>query len=177
MRPTRNTTLALHALAATVGSALFARYLVGSGSPLPVSPLNLILALVAIAGILAALALPIWRYQRALRERVSARVAGSTPARPAPKRPEPFYAVRVLMAAKASALAAAWFFGWHAGVLIIQLMQSVVTDSLWRQVLGLGGSLLLAVVAKLVERACRLPDDDEQLGIAQGRAPNSGVAA
>ncbi len=150
MKPTKLSFLFLLALIAAVTGYFIAALLVGRGFPVPVSPANLILTLGAIGIVLLALSIPIWRYRSALKDAAVKR----------PKRVDPFYAVRVLLLAKASAIAGALFAGWHLGVVGYQLLSPVVVQVLAIQNgLGFLASLALIASAFVTEQICRLPND------------------
>ena len=155
MKPTRILTLVWNTVATTILAAIIVYALIGAGLAVPVSGINLLLTMPAIAIIDLALVWPILRYKKGLADYL----LGVNPKRP--KRPEPFYAVRVLLISKSSAIAGAWFLGWHVGVVIVQLNTGGLTDSVWRQVFGAVGSLLLIVAGLISERGCRLPDDGD----------------
>lgn len=156
MKPTKLSNLAWNAVAAAVLSFIAVRLMIGNGYAVPVSGINLLITMPGIGLVNLALALPILRYKRALADHLM----GVGKSRP--RRPEPFYAVRVLMIAKASALAGAWFFGWHLGVLVVQLTTNEISDSVGQEASGLLGALLLVVAAIVAERSCRLPDDGDK---------------
>lgn len=156
MKPTKISVLVINAIATVVVAYVVVTLMVGSGFAVPVSGINLVLTLPAIGLVNLLLVLPIMRYKKALADYLM----GVGVRRP--KRPEPFYAVRVLTIAKASALAGAWFAGWHVGVVLVQLTNQEVTESVWREGLGGIGSVLLVVAALIAERTCRLPDDGDE---------------
>ena len=164
MKPTRVRVLLINAVATVAIAYLVVRLLVGAGLAVPVSGINLILTLPVIGIVDLLLVLPIMRYKKALADYLM----GVSKQRP--RRPEPFYAVRVLMIAKASSLAGAWFAGWHLGVIIVQLTSHDFNDSVWRETFGAVGSVLLVVAAIIAEHACRLPDDgDDKSGVTSGK--------
>ncbi|CAB4632606.1 unannotated protein [freshwater metagenome] len=151
MKPTKISFLLLIAASAALTGFFGATVLVGRGFQVPVSPANLLITLGAIATVLLGLSIPIWRYRNALK------AAG--PKRP--KRVDPFYAVRVLLLAKASAIAGALFAGWHIGVVIFQLSGAVVAQTLVLQnILGIIASVVLVIAAFVTEQICRLPQDE-----------------
>lgn len=159
MKPTRILLLLWNTIGAALMAALAVFLLIGAGLAVPTSGLNLLLTLPAIALIDIALVWPIMRYKKALADYL----LGVSKKRP--KRPEPFYAVRVLMISKSSALAGAWFLGWHLGVIFVQLSTAGFNESVAREALGAFGSLLLAIAGVIAERGCRLPDDgDDKVG-------------
>ena len=156
MKPTRTLTLVISAAASMRVALMLARLLILRGFPLPDFPRSMLITLPTIAVVIAILGIPMFKYRRALKDLA----AKKTTARP--KRPDSFYAVRVVLLAKAAALAGALFLGWLIGVILIQLSTPV---SLWQRsgnnLAGVGSSLVLIVVSILVERACRLPEDTE----------------
>jgi len=150
MKPTKVNFLFLVSLLAAVSGYFAAAFLVSRGFKVPVSPTNLLITLGAIGVVLLALSIPIWRYRNALREAHVKR----------PKRVDPFYAVRVLLLAKASSLAGAVFAGWHIGVVGYQLLSPVVVPVLALQNgLGFFASFALVAAAFVTEQLCRLPND------------------
>jgi len=163
MKPTKILHLIVAAASAAIVSYLLIRLAIGAGFKVPVSGLNLVLTLPIIGAIVLLLAIPIIRYRRSLRELTK---AGSTGLNAMPKRVDPFYAVRVLMLAKATAIAGSLFVGWHLGAVAVQASQPVVADSIWFNVAGLIGSVLMSVAGVITERICKIPD--------AGRAENNG---
>jgi hypothetical protein len=151
MKLTKLRFLFLLALISSVAGYFIAAFLVGRGFQVPVSAVNLILTLGAIGVVLLGLAIPIWRYRSALKQQSGKR----------PKRVDPFYAVRVLLLAKASAIAGSLFAGWHLGVVGFQLLSPVVVQVLVLQnALGFFASFALVASAFVTEQICRLPNDD-----------------
>ena len=87
---------------------------------LPV-PLSLPISLLVLALANYLFSFPIYRYRKQLgRYKEGIR----------PERPNPFYAVRVLILARASVLAGALFAGWHVGVIIWLVSFSVAPENL-----------------------------------------------
>jgi hypothetical protein len=81
---------------------------------------------------------------------------------PAPKRPNPFYAFRLLVLARAVMLTGAGFLGWHLGQLVWLVSFSVAPIGLVAPTLfGLGGSGLMLLGGILAELNCRLPKDPD----------------
>lgn len=149
MKPTRLTFLAGISLPAVVAGYLIASVVVSRGMQVPVSPVNLLITLAAIATVLLLLSVPIWRYRSSLKQ---------TEKRP--KRVDPFYAVRVLLLAKASSIAGAIFAGWHIGVVLYQLSGQVLVQLLvLSNTLGVISSFALIIAALVTEQICRLPDE------------------
>ena len=150
MKPTKLRFLFLLAIIFAVTGYFVAAFFVSRGFSVPVSPGNLLITLGAIGIVLLALSIPIWRYRSALKDNVSTR----------PKRVDPFYAVRVLLLAKASAIAGALFAGWHIGVVGFQLFSPVIVQVLVLQnTLGFFASFALAASALVTEQICRLPNE------------------
>jgi hypothetical protein len=151
MKPTKASHVLVVVLAILVTAFLAVRLMVSNGMAIPASPTNLLVTLAAIAVILLGLSVPIWRYKASLTQYSKG---------PRPKRVDPFYAVRVLLLAKASALTGSGFIGWHLGAMIAQLSLPVsFTAALLQNSLGLVASMVLTVAAIVSEQICRLPDE------------------
>lgn len=132
--------------------------LVSSGQPRYQPPAYLALPLVAIGVAVVVLAVPVWR---------------------APRRPggriDPFYAIRVVLFAKASALAGAWFGGLAIGLMLFLLFRAVPSDAAVLPVFGVfGGAVLLVVGGLVAEQLCRLPppDSSDDVGPGSDDAPD-----
>jgi hypothetical protein len=151
MKPTKILSLASYAFASAIFAFVLAETLVMRGLSVPVSPINLPIAIAAIGLTLAALAIPMIRYRKALKD----------PKKRA-KRLAPIYAFRVLILAKSSALAAALFFGWHLGILVAQLSLPAVTANITFTIVGLIASLFTTAVALVVENLFKIPPDLEE---------------
>lgn len=170
MKPTKASTLIFATFGFTIFGFVAARVLVNSSLPIPVSRVNLLVSIPAIAVTLLLLALPVWRYRRALKQ--------LKPSAPRPKRVDPFYAVRLLLLAKASSISATAFLGWHVGVMIAQVLSPVLAvGSVLQNGWGVVGSILLLVAALLVEWICRTPDDGDASKVADPTAPKRSEAA
>jgi hypothetical protein len=151
MKPTKLSVVLVIVFGVTVVSFLAVRLLVANGMAVPASPTNLLVTLAAIAVILLALTIPIWRYKASLTQYTKG---------PRPKRVDPFYAVRVVLLAKASAITGSGFVGWHLGAMIAQLSLPVsFTAALLPNSFGLVASVVLTVAAIVAEQICRLPDE------------------
>jgi heme/copper-type cytochrome/quinol oxidase subunit 2 len=151
MKPTKMSVVLVIVFGVTVLSFLAVRLLVANGMAVPASPTNLLVTLAAIAVILLALTIPIWRYKASLTQYTKG---------PRPKRVDPFYAVRVVLLAKASAITGSGFVGWHLGAMIAQLSLPVsFTAALLQNSFGLVASVVLTVAAIVAEQICRLPDE------------------
>jgi hypothetical protein len=170
VKPTKVLTLLGWVVPATTAGYLLSKIITSNGGQVPVTPINLLLTLLAISIILAGFALPMVRYRRALAEQQK------NSSSPRPKRLNPFYAVRLLMLAKATAISGALFTGWHIGVIWMQLSSPVTTDSIWQNVGALIASITMVIVGLVVERICRIKDDgSEPLGGPTATAPNTSV--
>lgn len=151
MKPTKASQVLVVVFGVMVLSFFAVRLLVANGMAVPASPNNLLVTLAAIAVILLALSVPIWRYKSSLTQYSKG---------PRPKRVDPFYAVRVLLLAQASAITGAGFVGWHLGAMIAQMTLPVgFTAALLQNSFGLVASLVLTVAAIVSEQICRLPDE------------------
>ncbi len=157
MSRTRATTvIALLAVGAALGILLQLALAAGSQPKFrPEYSLAVTLALIGV--IVVALALPVRRVVRG-RGRV-----------------DPFYATRVVLLAKASALAGALLAGVGAGLLIELLLRSTAPgdDTVARTLAALGGAVVLLVGGLVGEWFCTVPpadpDDDEPNGLDTGR--------
>jgi hypothetical protein len=151
MKPTKASVVLVIVFGVTVLSFFAVRLLVANGMAVPASPTNLLVTLAAIAVILLALSVPIWRYKASLTQYTKG---------PRPKRVDPFYAVRVVLLTKASAITGSGFVGWHLGAMFAQLSLPVsFTAALLQNSFGLVASLVLTVAAIVSEQICRLPDE------------------
>jgi sterol desaturase/sphingolipid hydroxylase (fatty acid hydroxylase superfamily) len=125
----------------------------GLGFSYPLSPNSLLIMLPLIGISIYFLTLPIFLYRRALEKRPT------TPR----ERPNPFYAVRVLVLSRAIILTAAGFFGWHLGGLIWLSVFSISPEQLVTPtVLGLAGSFLMLAAGYLGEFNCRAPKSKDE---------------
>ena len=133
-----------------------AQFFVSIGQPFPQSPGSLLLTLplCALGGYLATL--PIVRYRKKLEKFTS----GATKQRP--ERVNPFYAFRVLVLARAIAIAGTGFLGWHLGQLLWLLAFSVAASALvLPTVFGALGALAMLIGGLLGEQNCKSPKDPE----------------
>jgi hypothetical protein len=153
VKPTKVPTLLGWVVPAATAGYLFSKYAVSSGGQVPVAPLNLILTFLAISVILAIFAAPMFRYRRELA--AQRKSAGA----PRPKRLNPFYAVPLLVLAKATAIAGALFAGWQLGVIWLQISSPVTPGSVWQNVAALIAAIIMVVLALIIERICRITDD------------------
>ena len=169
MKPTKILNLIIAAASAAIGSYILIRLAVGFGFRVPVSGLTFILTLPIIGGIVLAMTIPIIRYRRALREFAKPGEAN----KPRPKRVDPFYAVRVVLLAKATAITGSLFTGWHLGAVAVQAGLPVTPDTIWLNFSGFIGSLLMAIAGLIAERICKIP----QSGTAEDNGGKSATEA
>jgi hypothetical protein len=153
MRPTKLINLIAWLVPATTAGYLLPQIVVNQGGSIPISPLNIIITLPLIGIILVLMAIPIFKYRKAL----LARSKDLSAARPLPL--NPFYAVRIVLLAKAISISGAIFTGWHIGLVWLQLSSPVIPSSTVQNVLALVGSIIMTVCAVIVERICRVIDD------------------
>jgi Na+/melibiose symporter-like transporter len=129
------------------------------GRPVFIAPSTLVFTLPAIAILLFGFAWPIIRYRRDLIALAKAGAKSPKDAKPV-KRVDPFYAVRVLVLAKASSISASVILGWQLGVLFYLLSRPAqASDALTRTIAAGIAALVLLVAALVIERFCRLPND------------------
>ena len=156
MKQTRILNLIIAAAIAMLSALVIARALVARGFPFPDFPRSMLITLPTIAIVIGILGIPMFRYRKALKDLIAKKAIAR------PKRPDSFYAVRVLLLAKAAAMAGSLFFGWLAGVILVQLSTPV---SIWERsgnnLAGVAASLVLIVVSIWVERSCQLPEDTD----------------
>lgn len=153
MKPTKLINLVSWLVPATTAGYLLPQIVVNQGGSIPISPLNIIITLPLIGIILVLMALPIFKYRKAL----LARAKDSAAARPLPL--NPFYAVRILLLAKAISISGAIFSGWHMGVVWLQLSSPIIPSSTLQNVIALIGAIIMTICAVIVERVCRVIDD------------------
>ena len=122
--------------------------LAASGRPVVIPPLTLAVALVLIGVIIVVMAVPVRRVARGDR---TARV-------------DPFYATRVVMLAKASALGGALLGGAGLGIVGYLLSRSVLpaVGSVTMAVAAAIGAILLLVAGLVAEHMCTIPPDDDE---------------
>jgi hypothetical protein len=121
----------------------------GFGYVFPASPTSLPISLLVLAIANYLFSYPIYRYRKQLgRYKEGIR----------PERPNPFYAVRVLILARASVLAGALFSGWHAGLIIWLLSFSVAPENLMlSSSFGLVGAVALTLGGLVSQWNCKTP--------------------
>ena len=129
------------------------RLMLQNGASIPIATNTVLITLPSIAIIELVIAIPVFKYRSELQKFATTGVR--------PKRLDAFYAVRVVVLAKATAIAGALFLGTAIGLVFLQLSQPVIADSIWRNLVALVESVVLIVVALIIEKACKLPDDGE----------------
>lgn len=157
MKPTKIMTLVGWAVSATTAGYLLPKFVVNAGGAIPISPLNIIITLPLIGILLVLMAIPMFRYRKAL----IARTKDVSKPRPMPM--NPFYAVRLVLLAKAIAISGAIFAGWHIGVVWLQLTSPIVPSSTLQNVFALLGAIVMTACAIIVERICRITDDGSEV--------------
>lgn len=148
MRRTTPATLLIAAVLGVIAGWLLDEGLASSGRGVLVPPTTLAVALAAIGVVLVLLALPIRRVVKGTR-----------------KEPvDPFYATRVVMLAKASAITGALLAGTAGGVLLFLLSRPVSAGvgSVLPTAATVAGALVLTALALVAEAMCQLPPDDEE---------------
>lgn len=135
------------------------RLMLQNGASIPIATNTVLITLPSIAIIELAIAIPVFKYRSELQKFATSGVR--------PKRLDPFYAMRVVVLAKATSIAGALFLGTAIGLVFMQLSQPVIADSIWRNLVSLVESVVLIVVALFIEKACKLPDDGENSGKAK----------
>jgi drug/metabolite transporter (DMT)-like permease len=129
--------------------------LAATGSPTLTPPVTLVVALFAIAAIVLGLGWPIRQRMRGKRDRPV----------------DPFYAMRVVVFAKATSLTGALLSGVAAGLTLYSVTRLItpVLPGLWYDVLTLAGAVAMLVAGLIVETWCRIPPEDHEA------APNHAV--
>ena len=116
-----------------------------------VSPTSMLIVLPVIAIGIYLASYPIYRYRKKTEKYESG---------PRPNRPNPFFAFRVLLVARAVALTGSLFAGWHLGQLLWLISFSVAPAGLvLPTVLGLLGGVSMLGGGLLGEFNCRAPRD------------------
>lgn len=161
MKPTKILSLLIATIVSAAATFAIVRAVIANGGSVPIAPNNLLISIPSIAVIELLAAIPIFRYRRELMK------FATTGKRP--KRIDPFYAVRILALAKATAVSGALFAGFALSLVLLQATLPVIPESIWLNAVALVESILLIVVALIIERACKLPEDGE----ATEAKPNS----
>ena len=158
MKSTSPITLILAAVAGGILGGGYGQYQVSHGHSFPVAHPSSLVTMPAIGLILLALAWPVIRYRRQLLQQAKATTATSRQV-PRPKRLDPFYAVRVLLLAKSTEVAAAAMGGFHLGLVILQLTSPIIPQNVWLNISGVLGSVFALIVGVVVEKFCKIPGD------------------
>jgi len=149
VKRTKASTLLLLVAIGAVGAGLVQAVLASVGRPIIIPPFTLPAALAAIGVIVVMMAVPISRMVR-----------GTSSAR-GPV--DPFYATRVVMLAKASALGGGLLTGGGIGLLVYLLSRSVApgVGSLGLTIAALIGAGVLLAGGLIAEFMCRIPPDND----------------
>lgn len=153
MKRTNFGLLVLLAALGAVGGAFLETGLTAAGRPIIIPPVTLAIALAAIGGIVIALAVPILRLTRG---KANAPV-------------DAYYATRVLVLAKASALTGAILTGFGIGITFYLLSRSIVAQgSVGMAIITVIGAGVLLAGGLIAEQMCAVPprDDDDDDGHA-----------
>lgn len=177
LKPTKATTLLIAALVAGVASYLTATYLVSHGQPAPVSGYNIMFTLPAVALVLALFAIPIWNYRKQILKLAKTQKQTFANQTPQVKRVDPFYAVRIVLLAKATSVASALFIGWHLALVILQASAPELSTAFFKNLVTLLGAVLALSIALIIEWICRIPDSPENLEKTTKLAPNAADTA
>ncbi len=149
----------------------YSNWAINNGRVIPVSGITLAISVIVVAVILISLAIPIWKYKRNLKKATAALEQNPAAKVNKPMPVDPFYAVRVLILARAGAVTASMLGGWHIGVLIKQYTSPVVVESSTGTNIAAGiASLVLLAVSFIVEWMCRLPSDPNGPGVTKDSA-------
>jgi len=149
VKRTKPSTLVLLGAIGAGGAGLVQAVLASVGRPIIIPPFTLLVALAAIGVIVVLMAVPISRMVR----------GNSSSRGPV----DPFYATRVVMLAKASALGGALLTGGAIGLLVYLLSRSVApgVGSLGLTIAALIGAAVLLAGGLLAEFMCRIPPDTD----------------
>lgn len=135
------------AVAGWVGTSLTSR----ASLALPILPLSSLITMGLIVVVCWILGIKVRRWRDGKRE----------------KQLDPLLAARTLVLAQACAYAGAVLFGWHVGILLDQLPTISMRADLgiiWRMVAMMAGAVCMVVTGVVVERFCKLPPEDTDLG-------------
>ena len=148
MRRTSVVSLIVIGVVAAAGAWMLQLGLAASGRPVLVPPFTLPLALGAIGAIVVSLAVPIRRMTRG---------SMTSPV-------DPFFATRIVMLAKASALSGALLSGVAVGLLIHLLTRAVVpaVGFLAPSIAAIVGAAVLLACGLVAEHMCRIPPRDDE---------------
>ena len=144
-------TSAAHLIAAAAAGAavgwLLEVLLTASGNPIVLPSIALAVSLFLIAAIVIALAVPIYRSSRGLRK----------------ERVNPFFALRVVVLAKASSFSGALLGGATFAIAFYLLSRTVSpgTGTITTSFVVSSGAVVLLIAGLVAERLCTLPPDDD----------------
>lgn len=139
-------------LAGAVLGISVSQFASATGSAFLASSSSLSITLGVIGIVIYFLTWPIMRYRLKVEKQVQ----------PQPKRPNPFYAFRLLVLSRAITLTGGGFLGWHLGQMIWLFSFSVAPAGLVAPTLfGLGVSALMLLGGVAAEYNCRLPKDPD----------------
>ena len=151
MKPTRISNL-LVALAITALSGYFViQQVSANGHATPNADLGLLIIQPAASLVLGLMAIPIVRYRSALKKFLDDK--GKRPALVDSR-----YAIRTLALAKSLSLTGSIFGGWHIALVVYRVVE-VGAEGITPAVLGLVGSVIMAIVGVIVEGLFRIPPD------------------
>lgn len=146
----RTSPLQLLALAAAGAAAgwLIEVLLTASGRPIMTPSIPLAVSLVLIAVVVVVLAVPIYRSSRGLRR----------------ERVNPFFALRVVVLAKASSFAGALLGGAALAIAMYLLSRTVSPGSgtVATSFVVSGGAVVLLIAGLVAEHLCTIPPDDDE---------------
>ena len=146
MNRTRPLTLIAIGVAGAVLAFLVQTVLVATGGQRIEPPYTLPFTLAVIGVIMVLLAVPVWRAARRRSER----------------RIDPFHATRIVLLAKASAIAGGLLTGAGVGLVAYLLSRSVAgTGSILMALTTLLGSVVLLAAGLVAEHLCTVPPDDD----------------
>ncbi|MBH0116548.1 DUF3180 domain-containing protein [Salinibacterium sp. NG253] len=139
--------LATIAAAGAVVGWLLEVVLTASGNPIVTPSVALAVSLFLIAVIVVVLAVPIYRSSRGLRK----------------ERVNPFFALRVVVLAKASAFAGALLGGTALGIAAYLLSRTVSpeTGAIATSFVVSAGAIVLLIAGLVAEYLCTIPPDDD----------------
>jgi hypothetical protein len=147
MKRTNIGVLVLLAALGAVGGGFLEAGLTSGGRPIIIPPLTLALVLAVIGGIVISLAVPIRRLTRG-------KATGPI---------DPYYATRVLVLAKASALTGALIAGFGIGIAVYLLTRSIVPGgSVGAAVATFVGAGVLVAGGLVAEHMCTIPPSDDE---------------
>jgi hypothetical protein len=155
VKHTSASSLLVFAVIGFVGGWILDAALAATGEPIVVPPYSLAVVLVILAVLVVIAAVPV---RRAVREGT---------------RVDPFYAMRVVVLAKASSLTASLLAGGALGILVYLLSRSVIPGpgGPLMALASTGGAIGLLIGGLVAERMCTVPpedDEDKPAGVPAG---------